>query len=103
MQSEHAVGASSRLVQREECHHLAPADTSIPLPSARVWRDAAAICVGSSVGISVCMAQDVQLHLNDTACTFEKSSHRYVVVVWVLRDRERALAASCEAFSITSI
>ena len=32
MQSEHAAGASSSsLVQREECHHLAPADTSIPL------------------------------------------------------------------------
>ena len=42
MQSEHAVGASSSLVQREECHHLAPADTSIPLQSASVWRDATA-------------------------------------------------------------
>jgi len=42
MQSEHAAGASSKLVQREECHHLAPADTFIPLRSACMWRDAAA-------------------------------------------------------------
>lgn len=42
MQSMHAVGASSSLVQREECHHLAPADTSIPLQIACVCRDAAA-------------------------------------------------------------
>lgn len=42
MQSEHAVGASGSLVQREECHHLAPADTSIPLQRACVWRDATA-------------------------------------------------------------
>lgn len=42
MQSEHVVGASSSLVQREECHHLAPADTSIPLQSVCVWRDATA-------------------------------------------------------------
>lgn len=44
MQSVHAVGASSSLVQREECHHLVPADTSSPklhpLQSACVWRDA---------------------------------------------------------------
>lgn len=42
MQSMHAVGASSSLVQREECHHLAPADTSILLQIACVCRDAAA-------------------------------------------------------------
>lgn len=42
MQSMHVVGASSSLLQRKECHHLAPADTSILLQIACVCRDAAA-------------------------------------------------------------
>lgn len=55
MQSMHAVGASSSLVQREECHHLAPADTSILLQSACVWRDAAADLCKLQCRYLVCM------------------------------------------------
>lgn len=40
MQLDQAVGPYSYVAQREECHHLAPADTSIPLQRACVRGDA---------------------------------------------------------------
>lgn len=56
MQSQHVVRASSSLVQKEECHHLAPADKShckVPMCGEMQQQ----MCVGFSVGILMCLIQ----------------------------------------------
>lgn len=81
-QSKHGVWASGSLVQRKECHHLAPADTSILLQRACAWRDA-------TVNLHKHLCRSINVYGRQKKKQNPPQHFAYLHVKWVFKVLER--------------